>query len=91
LSSNEYFKLTPAETHTIVNGWLWRNELASSNFRELFTLQYNQFAKRGGTKTSSQLWPLKLLDKRFTMFETAEDEYKWRQKMLDFGVKFFKN
>jgi len=57
----------------------------------LFTLQYNQFAKKGGAKSSTQLWPLRLLDKRFTMFETADDEYKWREKMLDFGDKFFKN
>ena len=89
IKPKDYWDLTPAETYSIVQGWLWRKERRSADFRELYTLQFNQWSK--SKKLSSQLWPLRLLDKRFTMFDSAEDEYKWRGKMLDWGEKFFKN
>ena len=75
-----YFTLTTAETYSIVQGWLWRNERTSADFRELYALQFNQFAK--SKKTASQLWPLKLIDSRFSMFKSADEEYAWREKMI---------
>jgi len=68
-----------------VQGWLWRNERTSADFRELYALQYNQFAKKGTSKPASQLWPLRLIDKRVNAFETADDEYKWREKMIQWA------
>lgn len=59
--------------------------MRSANFRELFALQFNQYAKKGSQKSASQLWPLRMIDTRFSMFETAEDEYKWREKMINWG------
>lgn len=93
LAPDDYFALTPAETAQIVEGWEWRNQKLSANFRELFTLQYNQFAKGGRKKRAKILWPLELIDKGESRFESAEDEFKWRAKMIEWGKEqnFFKN
>jgi len=66
---------------------LWRDERRTADFRELYTLQFNQWSKT--KKTSTQLWPLKLIDKRFSQFETAEEEYKDRAVKIEWAKKTF--
>jgi hypothetical protein len=72
--------MTPAETYSIVQGWLYSMERRSADFRELYTLQFNQWSKI--KKRQPQVWPLPLIDGRVSRFDTAEDEYKWREKMI---------
>jgi len=68
-----------------VQGWLWQSERVSADFRQLFQLQYNQWAGKGKQKSAHQLWPLPLIDERQSRFETAEDEYAWRAKMIEWA------
>ena len=73
LSKEEYFNLTPAETHTKVKAYVKNRDLMSANFRALFHLQFNQWAKN--PKSRHELWPLsidEIPDSNLTMNEIYE-------------------
>lgn len=48
--------MTPAELSAKVDGYVYNRDTMSANFRALFTLQFNQYAKH--PKNPDQLWPL---------------------------------
>ena len=63
-----------------VNGWRINQDLRSNNFRSLFTLGYNQYAKH--PKTQEQLWPLSI-DKNSTNKMDIEDIYERNKKIIE--------
>lgn len=75
MSKHEYFNATPAETYTRMQGYLYNRDVMASNFRALFSLQYNQWSKQ---KMSPQsLWPLDI-DQTLS----AEEIYERNQKII---------
>jgi len=58
ISKAEYLSLTPAETYNKVQAYIYNRDMMSANFRMLYTLQFNQWAKRGQQKQPAKLWPL---------------------------------
>lgn len=80
VSKKEYWSLTPAETIAKAEGWKIKEDLRSNNFRSLFTLGYNQYAKH--PKTQEQLWPLSI-DKNLTKKMDIEDIYDRNRKIIE--------
>lgn len=57
--------------------YIHNRDVMASNFRALFHLQYNQWAKHG--KQASELWPLSIDNKE----ELPEDElYKRNERII---------
>ena len=58
MSKNDYFSLTPAETKAKVRGYVVNRDIMSSNFRALYYLSFNQWAKT--PMSAQELWPLSI-------------------------------
>lgn len=54
----------------------------ASNFRALFQLQFNQWAKLGERKSASELWPLSI-DENEVEPLTDEEMYKRNEEIIN--------
>jgi len=70
--------MTPAETYTRVKAYVYSMDKRAENFRALFTLQYNQWAKPSDRKTPQQLWPLSIDE----IEQMSEEEMYERNRLV---------
>lgn len=63
-----------------VDGYVYNRDTLSDNFRALFTLQFNQWAKKSEQKKPSQLWPLSFDNNQK---QTSEDMYERNKKLIE--------
>jgi len=75
MSKREYFDSTPAEVNARMQGYLSNRDIMASNFRALFALQYNQWAKH--PMKPENLWPLDIDEK-----PDAKEIYKRNEKII---------
>jgi len=71
--------LTPAETTAKVQGYIRNLDRMSANFRALFWLSFNQFAKT--PKKAESLWPLSI-DGDKTGGVADEDMYERNTRII---------
>lgn len=81
ISKDAYFRLTPAETRAICDGWVYNRDMMSNNFRMLFMLQFNQWSKQ--KKDASQLWPIASIDGEKAEPLTEEELYARNKKIIE--------
>lgn len=79
LSKDEYFLLTPAETAAKVKGYITKRDTMSANFRALYYLMFNQWAKT--PKSPHELWPLSI-DKEEDE-EPIEQTYERNRQLIE--------
>ena len=77
-----YWRLTPAETAAIANGYNYNNQVQASFHRATFTLTHNIWAGKGKQRKEYQLWPLPLIDRKPDKMK-FEDRIKWYQAVLE--------
>lgn len=78
--------MTPAETSATVDGYIYNRQVNSSNFRALFALTFNQWAKKGEAKSPEALWPLPMLDDLVPKM-TADEMFERNKQIAEWAAK----